>query len=86
MRQSIPIPTPAQVNASIAKECDKLQEQITELQRRLEIRRKASECPHTDLGEITEEDYDGHRTDYLTYSWCKGCGWDQQGKWRKVSN
>lgn len=81
MRYTFPEPSPNNIRDSISKTTTWLEKEIGKLNTRLEIHRKALECQHDDLDTITEEDYDGHRTDYTTYWYCTKCGWCQDGKW-----
>jgi hypothetical protein len=76
-----PKPKSSDVTEKLLDQIQYYEDQISELNTTLEIHRKALECTHDDLDTITEEDYDGHRTDYTTYWYCIKCGWSQTGSW-----
>ena len=48
------------------------------LEVRLDSVQRILQCPHESMEDVTEEDYDGHRTDYYTYWRCPSCGWSQK--------
>lgn len=75
-------PTPETISLSIARKVEQTHLEVEQLEQRLEILRQASKCHHKDIGSESVGSYDGHRMDYETVYYCKGCGWGMGSLWR----